>query len=375
LSQRPFRIAVYPAGVTEWDNPYFRLCHAALARRGITVKDDLQMDRRWLESHAAEVDAVHVHWPEYVWRSGHFGRLGRVSRAVVALRRLLHLRSVLRAARRLGMQRIWTLHNLEPHEGSYRWDRYGYQLVAREADVLVCHSRSALEEARRRYQPGGRTVVMPIGECASEYPPARPRTDVLRELGLDPSLPVVSCLGRLRGYKGLDLACAAIDRLRGRVQLIIGGPRHADFDVAPIAEAARPGSGIVFVEQALSAQAYSDLMGASDAVLLPYRAITGSAVLLSALASGRGVIASDLPFFREILSGAPDAGVLVPGRDPGTWADRIVEYLAVPAAARSTAALRLAGQYSWDRCVEPLVAALRASARPDVATESNPIHA
>jgi glycosyltransferase involved in cell wall biosynthesis len=363
---------VYPAGVTGWDNPYFRLCHAALATRGIAATDDLEIDRGWLESHVGEVDAIHLHWPEYIWRSGEFGGLGRLSRAVVACRRLLHLRSVLRAARRLGMRRIWTVHNLEPHEGSYRWDRYGYRLVARETDLMVCHSASALDAAQRKYRPTGRTIVMPIGECASEYPPARPRHDVLRELGMDPSLPVVCCLGRLRDYKGLDLACAAIDRLQGRVQLIIGGPRHAG--TGPLEGVGRS-RGVLLIEQTLSPQTYSDLMSASDAVLLPYRAVTGSAALLSALASGRGVIASDLAFFREILSDEPDAGVLVAGRDADTWAHRIRDYLAVPAAVRGAAALRLADRYSWARCVEPLVAALHTSEQPGVSLESDPIHA
>jgi glycosyltransferase involved in cell wall biosynthesis len=116
-------------------------------------------------------------------------------------------------------------------------------------------------------------------------------------------------------------------------------------------------------------------MSASDAVLLPYRAVTGSAALLSALASGRGVIASDLPFFREVLAGEPDAGVLVPGRDADAWAHRMLDYLAVPAAVRRAAALRLAGRYSWDRCVEPLVEALHPFEQPDVAFGVDPIHA
>jgi glycosyltransferase involved in cell wall biosynthesis len=116
-------------------------------------------------------------------------------------------------------------------------------------------------------------------------------------------------------------------------------------------------------------------MSASDAVLLPYRAVTGSAALLSALASGRGAIASDLAFFREILSDEPDAGVLVAGRDADTWAHRIRDYLAVPAAVRGAAALRLADRYSWARCVEPLVAALHTSEQPGVSLESDPIHA
>ena len=100
-------------------------------------------------------------------------------------------------------QSIWTVHNLEPHEGAYRWDRYGYRLLARECDVVICHSQSAARDVRDTYHPRGRIVVMPHGDPAPAYPRARSRDDVLAELQLDPQRPVVSCLGRMRPYRGL----------------------------------------------------------------------------------------------------------------------------------------------------------------------------
>lgn len=199
---------------------------------------------------------------------------------------------------------------------------------------------------------------MPHGDPAPAYPPARPRVDVLRELRLDPQRPVVSCVGRLRHYKGLDLACAAFERLNGRVQLIIAGPRHAGFEVSGILAAITRTPGGVLIEKKLTDQEFVDLTAASDIILLPYRAITGSGALLAALGLGRGVVASDLPYFREILDDEPDAGLTVSGWDAAAWADGLLEYLQRPAAGRSRAALRLAARYSWDRCIDPLVAAL-----------------
>jgi hypothetical protein len=38
-ADRPFRVAAFPAGVSEWSYPYFVLCHAALAKRSISVSD------------------------------------------------------------------------------------------------------------------------------------------------------------------------------------------------------------------------------------------------------------------------------------------------------------------------------------------------
>jgi glycosyltransferase involved in cell wall biosynthesis len=276
----------------------------------------------------------------------------------VASERLLLLVRFVRTARRFGMPCFWTVHNLEPHEGAYRWDHYGYRLLARDCDLVICHSRWATRAVRHRYRPRGRVVVMPIGDPAGVHPPARPRAEVLAGLRLDPQRPVVSCFGWLRQYKGLDLACAAIERLNGRVQLVIGGPCQADFDVARILAMIARLPGAVLINRHLTDQELADLTAASDAVLLPYRAITGSSALLGALGFGRGVVTSALPYFQEILADEPDAGVTVAGSDAAAWANAIIQYLERPADVRSAAALRLAARYSWDRCVEPLVAAL-----------------
>jgi beta-1,4-mannosyltransferase len=357
-STRPFRIAVYPRGIARKVNsPYFDLCHAALETRGVSASDDLEIDIRWLEARADRVDAVHLHWPEYVWREG-FAGTGRLARAVRATERLLLLRQFLRTARRLGIQCIWTVHNMQPHEGGYRWDRYGYRLMAKESDIIVCHSRASVEIVQRVFRPRGRVIFMPIGALGAGYPAPRPAADVIRDLALDARLPVVSCIGRLREYKGLDLACATAEHLAGRVQMVIGGLPHGGFDVRFLRKAAESNPGLRLIERTLTDREVADVTGASDAALLPYREITGSAALLMALGLERGVVASDLPFFREILASEPDAGVVVPSRDPAVWAEHVLAYLAKPAEARRRAALRLAEQYSWDRCVESLVGAI-----------------
>jgi glycosyltransferase involved in cell wall biosynthesis len=261
------------------------------------------------------------------------------------------------------MKRLWTVHNLEPHEDVLRWDRYGYRILAAESDLIICHSNWSAHEVRRRYRPSAQVVVMPMGELASAYPPPRPRTEVLTALGLDPSRPVVSCLGRMRQYKGLDLACAAVERMRGQVQLVIGGARQSSFDQAPLVNAASRMPFVVLLARHLSDQELADVTAASDAVLLPYRSITSSAALLTAVGFGRGTIASDLPYFREILAPEPEAAAIVSRHDPEAWAEAIALFLARPEDVRRRAALRLAGRYSWDRCIEPVLDAVNAPAQ------------
>ena len=62
------------------------------------------------------------------------------------------------------------------------------------------------------------------GNYDGVYPAPRSRETVRREIGLDAEKPVVGCLGYIRHYKGVDIACAAMERLRGRVQLLVRVP-------------------------------------------------------------------------------------------------------------------------------------------------------
>jgi glycosyltransferase involved in cell wall biosynthesis len=200
-----------------------------------------------------------------------------------------------------------------------------------------------------------------MGAMHEAYPPARPRDVVLSELGLDPALPTISCLGRIREYKGLDLACATVGRLHGRVQFVVAGPVQRGFDVAAVRAALERVPGAILIPRQLTDQEFADLMAASDAALLPYREVTGSAVLLTAIGFGRPVIAADLPYFREVLATEPDAGALIGGTDPARWAQAIEAFFAQPLERRREAAFALAERYSWDRVVVPLVEALAAA--------------
>lgn len=362
----PFRLAYYP----HWEkgNPYQTLFYDALAPCGVECIDDFEFNRRWLREQARQLDAVHIHWPEDLWRRYRPGwsslrgywRLHRVTQPLSSLQGLLALRRYLACAGRLGIKRLWTIHNLEHHEGASWIDRLGYRVLARFSDVLICTSGWAADEVARRYRSAGQVVVVPIGTYDGVYPPPRPRRVVLEELHLRDALPVVCCVGGLRDYKGLSLALKAVESLGGAVQLVVAGRPLSGYDPALLRSATARLPYVVLREEFVSDQAYSDIVAAADAVLLPYRKITGSAVLLAAWTLGRGVVASDLPYFCEMADGEPDSAHFFPPGDASALARAIVDYVNVPAERRQAATQRLAARYAWDRCVEPLADVIRA---------------
>ena len=344
-----FRLATWPPPEDFARTPYTVAFYEAIKPFGVVPVMAFVPEARWVRAHAQEVDGLHIHWPEGLWRRRTHGSLA------AQLKKTLSLRRVLRAARAAGLKIIWTIHNHSHHEGSTWLDRYCYRLLAAHVDLFICHSRWSAGVITAAYRPSGRVIVMPHGSFPGVYPQPRSREVVLRDLGLSADRPTICAVGNIRIYKGLDVARDAVVRLNGAVQLIIAGRTSGrPVDVEDLRRSLTAANCGIVIDRPLSTQEFADVVSVSEAVLLPYRNITTSGVLLTAWTLGRGVVASDGPYFTEIAAPEPDAARLFATGDAGAMSDAIREYLTIPAGRRTAAATRMAGLYAWDRCVQPL---------------------
>jgi glycosyltransferase involved in cell wall biosynthesis len=346
-------------------NPYIRLFYEALAPSGVHTTGPFEATRAWLERHEAEFDALHFHWPEWVvqrhtpWARRIYSarggwRLHRPLRWVSRFQNLQELRRFLRQAKCRGKQIIWTCHNLKPHEDRGWAVEEAIRAVACSADLIITHDAAALTDCERIYGPEGRLVAMPIGNYEGVYPPPRPAVEVRAAIGLPPGGPLVSCVGQIRPYKGLEQACQAVSRLRPEVSLVVAGYSPSPAYLHHIRVEVERLSRALLIDRALSDQEFADIVGASDAILFPYRAVTGSSAVLAALSLGRGVVASDLPFFKSLLADHPLAGRTFRNGDVRDFAEAITAYLAVPQELRRTAARSLAAEFAWPRVIRPV---------------------
>lgn len=344
-----FSLATWPPPQEFPRSPYLGSFYSAITPFGVSVTTGVEPTLEWLVKNRSSVDGIHIHWPDGLWRRG------TRSSVVRRLQRALEYRRFLRAAHAERLKIIWTVHNLARHEGASWLDRWCYRELAAHADLLICHSQWSAAVVTSHYRPRGRVVVVPHGSFIGLYPEPRSRETVLQEFGLSQDRPVICAVGLLRIYKGLDLAHDAVAQLKGRVQLLIGGrPMGRHVDVAELKRSLSENGLGVLIDRRLTDQEFADAVAASEAVVLPYRNITSSGVLLTAWSLGRGVIASDLPYFKEIAGVERDAARLFPAGRADALRDAIEGYLQVPATARSEAACRLAEQYAWENCVRPL---------------------
>jgi glycosyltransferase involved in cell wall biosynthesis len=332
-------------------NPYFILFYRALEPYGVTVEYSNKIDDRMLGEPGHPIDVLHFHWSiEQIWRWRKRGRLGEVMS-------LLGWARFLRLARRKGVRIVWTCHELFPAEGGRWFDVLGYAMCARAADLCICHSSYVRKLLVRRFRVRARKVVtFPIGTYFDTLPAPAGRAAACAEFGVSASSKLLVCFGDLRPRKGIEIAVGATQLLGNPYELVVAGSAatadHAAW-VRNLELSCRATPNVTVRIERLQDQVLATLLGAADCVLLPYLQIFGSSAFSLCLALGRGVVASDLPYFREVLSLEPKAGVLAKPGDPTALAHAIEEFFSEPPAVRHEAARRLGQKLAWDKVIPP----------------------
>jgi glycosyltransferase involved in cell wall biosynthesis len=203
----------------------------------------------------------------------------------------------------------------------------------------------------------GKVLATPIGTFFGIFPPPQSPARTRVTYGVPPGRRLLVCFGNLRPRKGVDVAMDAVRQLGDDYWLVVAGAPASRLSVTwfeEMKDRARAYPNLRLHDQRLDHQSLGDLLHAADLVLLPYRQIWGSAALSACLAVGRGVVASDLPYFRETLREEPMAGVLARPGDPGAVARAVTTFFASGAEPRHAAARRLGARLAWPNVISPV---------------------
>ncbi len=232
------------------------------------------------------------------------------------------------------------------------------QHVWRDADGYVTITEGLLHELENRFGVRSNTAIVPDGVRLRESPTAlvEPRAEAMEHPF------TIGYAGHLYPWKGVDLLVEAVNALQDTRGLIIGGhDKEPDLArVKGLAEQLSCSSRITFTGLIPPADVAARLRDA-DVLLLPNpksaisSAFTSPLKLFEYMASGRPIIASDLPAIREVLRDNENALLVEPGNPPALVA-AIVKIKEDAGLGRRLAAQALEDvrEYTWPRRAERL---------------------
>jgi glycosyltransferase involved in cell wall biosynthesis len=253
-----------------------------------------------------------------------------------------------------GLPAILEMHDL-PH------GRGGPRLLKVFSDgpgarKLVAITRALADALRESYRLPDKLEIQvaPDGVDLERYANLPTPSDARRQLGL-PDTFTAGYTGSLYAGRGIELILALAHRLPEMHFLIAGG---RDDEVARVRQQAADLNNLTLIGFVPNAE-LPRYQAASDVLLAPYQqqvsASSGGDIaaflspmkLFEYLASGRPILAGQLPVLREVLN--DQNAILLPGDDADAWATAL-HLLAADAGARQrlgAAARHSAQGYSW----------------------------
>lgn len=258
-------------------------------------------------------------------------------------------------AKVLGRRVVITAHDVEALAENLevpwlsRW-------VYRRADRVIAHNVASKQELVGSVGlPDQRIALIPHGNYLHAVRPLPPKSEAHAALGITEKSKVILFFGQIKEVKGLDLLLEAMPTVLEKhadVVLLIAGKLWKNNFSAYEAQINRLGISkncilhIRYIPDIEVPLYYS----AADIVVLPYRRIYQSGVVLMAMSYAKAVLVSDLPGMTEIVSDGENGSVFRRG-DSADLASKLTKIL-TDSPSRNRMALEglktVRNNYDWN---------------------------
>jgi D-inositol-3-phosphate glycosyltransferase len=259
-------------------------------------------------------------------------------------------------AKCLGLKVVITVHDVEAFAAGLSIPLLSRQAY-RIADHIIVHNKASKYELQ--------TLIMDIPEktsiiCHGNYlhvlNKIPSRLEARKRLGINPEAKVLLFFGQIKQVKGLDIlirACIPIFKQNSDYILVVAGRAWKDDleKYISMIEKNDLTKKILTFFQYIPDSEVSNYFSAADIVVLPYRRIYQSGVLLMAMSYGKPVLASDLDGMKDIIKDG-ETGFLFPSGNVGALSQTITEIFSEPQKTQRVAlnGLRqMEEEFSWTK--------------------------
>lgn len=300
--------------VPNWSksNPYQGLLIQNLEKQGDEVSlsnfPDSPLPFSQLLKENPSTQVLHLHWI-----SDLVARMCWSKNPIVFLLKLLLLKIDFIRTKNKGVKVIWTIHNKLAHQNHNKKKELQIRrLVASQVDNIIVHSQEAIPILSSLYNVdiSQKSKVIFHGNYDGCYPePSHNREQLRAEKNISDEK-LLLFFGNIRPYKGLEVLITAFENAaasNSKSRLHIAGQipdkNYRENISQKIQQHPLISSQIEFIPD----QTLSDLLSASDAVILPFADTLTSGTVILAMTFGKALI---LPESAKIFGCLPPEGVM-----------------------------------------------------------------
>jgi glycosyltransferase involved in cell wall biosynthesis len=200
-------------------------------------------------------------------------------------------------------------------------------------DRIIVHSDYAKQSVQKYFSdfPEEKIHIVPHGDSDFLFNKPIDRTEARRQLNLPLDQKLVLFFGQIKKVKGLDVLLKAWaivrDKMKGAKLLVVGRPWKVEQNLFDeIVKEKKLAPDCILNYSYVPNEVIPLYFAAADIVVLPYREIYSSGVMIRSLDYGAAIIASDLDAFKKIITEGEN-GIIFRNEDENDLAEKILSLI------------------------------------------------
>lgn len=257
-------------------------------------------------------------------------------------------------ARLAGLRVVITVHDVEAFRPGFSSEII-MSMTYKLCSIFIVHNEVSKQELSSKKGVLEKNIrVIPHGSYLGLVDAPIPRGEAKTSLGVSPEEIVILFFGQIKEVKGLELLIEAVGKIQGKVQniklMIAGKVWKDDFSKYQALINQYELSQLVHLDiRYIPDQEISKYYSAADLIVLPYKKIYQSGVLLMAMSFGTLVLASDLPGMKQVITDGKN-GYLFNSGNSDDLAAKILHIFSQPDFSKIVGQAQedMRSRFSWD---------------------------
>ena len=234
-----------------------------------------------------------------------------------------------------GFKIIVTVHDIEPFAKFGEKVNINYDDFLKHSDAIIVHTDFSAQCLNRLLNKKNREKIRKVksGDMDFIYKKEIAKEEARKKLNLPLDKKIIMFFGQIKKVKGLDILVKAFNIVGKNFQdanlLIVGKPWKVDLNEYLNLIEDELKDRVILRANFIPNEEVPFYFASADIVVLPYRKIYNSSVILRAFDYGSAVIASDLDTFKEFIEEG-ETGYLFKSENAESLAEKINDLISSP---------------------------------------------